>query len=207
MAFLRKRASGDYSLSFKWKGKSYIKALGTDEEQVANQIKQDAEEQLARIRRGESALASKLLADGHSIVDVLYGSEEIGHLIASPADDNPLTLSKLKEAFIDNLRATDRTPGHIEGTRVHLDHFIRVLGDVRVASLTDADMVAFKRSREKEKTPSNRSVSQGTMRSDFKSFRSAINWAINRKPPLLVECPFTIPKISAGTIKPFLPTE
>ncbi len=42
MAFLRKRASGNYALSFKWKGKSYIKALGTDDEQVAKGIKQDA---------------------------------------------------------------------------------------------------------------------------------------------------------------------
>ncbi len=95
MAFLRKRASGNYSLSFKWKGKSYIKALGTDDEQAANAIKQDAEDQIARIRSGESALASKLLADGHSIVDVLFGSEEIGHLLASPADENPLTISQL----------------------------------------------------------------------------------------------------------------
>ena len=53
MAFLRKRPGGNYSLSFKWKGKSYIKALGTEDEQVANQIKQEAEDQLARIRRGQ----------------------------------------------------------------------------------------------------------------------------------------------------------
>ena len=50
MAFLRKRASGNYALSFKWKGKSYIKALGTDDEQAANEVKQDADEQLARKR-------------------------------------------------------------------------------------------------------------------------------------------------------------
>lgn len=31
-AFLRKRASGNYSLVFKWKRKSYIKALGTEDE-------------------------------------------------------------------------------------------------------------------------------------------------------------------------------
>ncbi|MCH7840265.1 MAG: hypothetical protein IID38_08535 [Planctomycetes bacterium] len=216
MAFLRKRASGNYALAWKWKGKSYIKGLGTKDLAEAEQIKQDAEDQLARIRSGESALASKLLADGHSIVDVLFGSEEIGHLIASPADDNPLTLSQLKAAFVDALRATDRTPGHVEGTRVHMDHFIRVLGDVRVMSLTDADMTAFQNKRGKEKAarkketkktatnkkagkkkvatkkPSksdsrvkNRLISQGTIRSDFKSLRSAVNWAINRKPPLL----------------------
>jgi len=228
MAFLRKRASGNYALSWKWKGKSYIKGLGTKDPTEAERIKQDAVDQLARIRSGESALASKLLADGHSIVDVLFGSEAIGHLIASPADDNPLTLSQLKEAFIDNLKATERTPGHIDGTRGHLDHFIRVLGDMRVMSLTDADMTAFqnkrarettarkkeastkdasKKSRKKVKPTSKRLLSQGTIRSDFKSFRSAINWAITRKPPLLAECPFTVPKITATTVKPFLPTE
>ena len=58
MAFLRKRANGMYSLAFWWKGKIYIKALGTDDEQAANEIKKDAEEQLTRIRRGETALAS-----------------------------------------------------------------------------------------------------------------------------------------------------
>ena len=172
------------------KSKSCIKVLRTTELAEAEQIKKDADDQLARIRRGESALASKLLADGHSIVDVLFGSEVIGHLIASPANDNPLTLSQLKEAFIDNLKATSRTPGHIDGTRGHLDHFIRVLGDVRVMSLTDADMTAFqnqrgkettakktagkkkggtKKSRKKANPASKRLISQGTIRSDFKS--------------------------------------
>jgi len=152
MAFLRKRASGNYALAWKWKGKSYVKGLGTKDLAEAEQTRQDAVDQLVRIRNGDSALASKLLADGHSIVDVLFGSEEIGHLIASPTDDNPLTLSQLKEAFIDNLKATSRTPGHVEGTRVHLDHFIRVLGDVRVMSLTDADMTTFQNKRGKETT-------------------------------------------------------
>ena len=233
MVFLRNRTNGNYSLSFWWKGKACIKALGTDDVQTANQIKLDAEDQIARIRSGESALASKLLADGHSITDVLFGSEQIGHLIASPADDNPLTLSQLKEAFIDNLNATGRTPGHVEGTQIHLDHFIRVFGDVRVMALTDADMTAFQNKRgkeragwkqteqkkdpgkktgraknsKKEKPASTRLISQGTIRSDFKSIRSAVNWAISRKPPLLTECPFTIPKITATTVKPFLPTE
>ncbi len=152
MAFLRKRASGNYALAWKWKGKAYIKGLENSDLAEAERIKQDAVDQLVRIRRGESALASKLLADGHSIVDVLFGSEAIGHLIASPADNNPLTISQLREAFIDNLNATGRTPGHIDGTRGHLDHFIRVLGDVRVVSLTDADMAAFQNKRGKEKT-------------------------------------------------------
>ncbi|GJM23976.1 MAG: hypothetical protein DHS20C16_03910 [Phycisphaerae bacterium] len=151
MAFLTKRANGMYSLSFWWKGKMYTKALGTDDEQVANEIKRDAEEQLANIRRGEFALASKLLADGHSIVDVLFGSKKIAHLINSLSDDNSLTLSELKTDFMDHLMARDRTAGHVECTRIHLDQFIRVLGDAKVISLTDAAMTAFKKSGQKRK--------------------------------------------------------
>ena len=55
-----------------------VRWLGTKDLAEAEQVKKDAEDQLARIRSGESAIASKLLADGHTIVDVLFGSEEIG---------------------------------------------------------------------------------------------------------------------------------
>jgi hypothetical protein len=136
---------------FWWEGKQKIKSLNTRDEAEGTRIKGDVEEQITRIRRGESALASKLLADGHTIMDVLFGSEKIAHLIKSPADDNPLTLSELKTAFMDYLTATGRTAGHVEGTRIHLDHFIRVLGDMRVMSLTDADMTTFQQERAKEK--------------------------------------------------------
>jgi len=152
MAYLRKRASGVYALVLDWKGKKYIKSLKTKDRPEAEQIKKDADDQLDRIRNGRSALASKLLADGHSIVDVLFGSDEIAHLIDSPTDDNPLTLSELRGSFVDHLRNTDRTPGHIEGTLIHINHFIRILGDVRVMTLTDASIELFQKKREKEKT-------------------------------------------------------
>ena len=74
MAFLRKRASGVFAVVFKWKGKQYIKSLGTKDRGEAEQIKKDAEDQLDRIRNGRSALASKLLADAVELVlKVLFG--------------------------------------------------------------------------------------------------------------------------------------
>ena len=94
MGFLRKRANGSYAYAFRWKGKQHIKTLGTDDEQEAEQIKKDADEQLDRIRKGHSALASRLLADGHLIMDVLFGSDEIAHLIPDKPDDNPLTVPR-----------------------------------------------------------------------------------------------------------------
>ena len=69
-----------------------------------------------------------------------------------------------------------------------------------MASLIDADMADFKRKREKKVTPD-------TIRANFKSLNSAVNWAIKRKPPLLKTCPFSIPSVSGTGRKPFLPTE
>ncbi len=233
MGFIRKRANDTLAYVFMWKGKRHTKSLGTTDEEEAENLRRDADEQLARIRKGKSALASKLLADGHPILDALFGSPEIGHLLARPTDDNPLTLSGLRDAFIDHLRSTDRTPGHLEGTRIHLNHFVRVLGDERVMSLTDNEMAKFNQKRENENAArqrkvdqgapegdakptkrekkkaavSKRHVSHGTIRADFKSLKSAINWAMTRKPPLLTSCPFTIPSLGSATLKPFLPTE
>lgn len=116
MGFIRKRANGALAYVFMWKGKRHTKNLGTTDEKEAENLRRDADDQLARIRMGKSALASKLLADGHPILDVLFGSPEIGHLLAKPMEDNPLTLSELRDAFIDHLRSTDRTPGHLEGS-------------------------------------------------------------------------------------------
>jgi len=48
------------------------KALGTASEGEAKRIKEDAEAQLDRIKQGRSPVAAKLLADGYSIVEVLY---------------------------------------------------------------------------------------------------------------------------------------
>jgi predicted GIY-YIG superfamily endonuclease len=58
MAFIRKRANGMLSLDFCWKGKRYIKALGTTNENEAKKVKKAVEDQLARIRRGHATRSS-----------------------------------------------------------------------------------------------------------------------------------------------------
>lgn len=42
MGFLRKRSSGQYAYGFRWDGQQYIKALKTDNDHKARQIKKDA---------------------------------------------------------------------------------------------------------------------------------------------------------------------
>ena len=61
MGYIRTRANGQLAFVFSWRGKKHTKGLGTTAEQAAEHIRQDANEQLDRIRKGESALASKLI--------------------------------------------------------------------------------------------------------------------------------------------------
>ncbi|UCE58175.1 MAG: DUF3596 domain-containing protein [Phycisphaerales bacterium] len=55
MGHIRKRAHGRLAFVFSWKGKRHTKSLGTTDEQEAEAIRERANEQLDRIRKGESA--------------------------------------------------------------------------------------------------------------------------------------------------------
>jgi hypothetical protein len=59
MGYVRKRANGQLAFVFSWKGTKHTKGLGTTDEGEAEAIRKEANEQLDRIRRGESALASQ----------------------------------------------------------------------------------------------------------------------------------------------------
>ena len=54
MGYIRTRANGQLVFVFSWKGKKHTKGLGTTDEHAAQQIRQDANDQLDRIRKGEN---------------------------------------------------------------------------------------------------------------------------------------------------------
>jgi len=72
---------------------SYIKALGTSDPNEAARTKKYAEAQLERIKRGRSPQASKLLAEGFSIVDVLFVSPEVAAQLYLKPEDSSRVLS------------------------------------------------------------------------------------------------------------------
>ena len=173
MAFLRKRASGNYSLSFKWKGKSYIKALGTDNEQEAEQIKKDAEDQIARIRRGESALASRLLAEGFSILDVLFGCPEIASRLTETAEGNPLPLGELLKGYLTHLKATVCFDQHYN-SEIWRKQLIGFFGDDRpVMSVTLDDLEAYRKHRV---GADNKNLT--TFKKEITTLKAAVRWGI-----------------------------
>ena len=173
-ASLRKRTNGKYSLDFRWKGKPHIKALGTDDLQEAEQIRKDADEQLARIRRGESAVASRLLAEGISIVDVLFGSPEVTAKLGSATEDNPLTLAELADGYLSRLKSTVGSDQYYN-TNLWRKRIRDFFGeDRRVMTLTPDELQQYHKHRAK-------SVGGTSIKKELGSLKAALTWGTDNK--------------------------
>ena len=175
MAFLRKRGK-KYSLSFKWRGTSYIKALDTSSEREAKQIKKDAEQQLNRIKNGRSPVAAKLLADGFSIVDVLFGSPEVAARLHLQPEDSPLTIGDLFDAFLPHLKTTVGFDQHAnsESWIKKVRGFFK--DDRRVMTLAKEDLESYRKQRAEVD-----GVGPTSINKELGSLKAAIKWAITRK--------------------------
>ena len=176
MASLRKRSNGNFSLVFWWKGKQHIKALGTTDEGEAKQIKKDAEKLLVRIKRGESTISSKLLADGFSIIDVLFGSPEIAARLDLTPEDNPLTIGDLFDGFLPHLKIAvgfdqyANSESWIKKIRGFLQD------DQRVMALSKDDLEGYRKHRTEVD-----GVGPTSINKELGSLKAAIKWGIETK--------------------------
>ena len=105
MANLKKRGRF-YSVQFWWNRKQCIKPLQIENEADAEKIKQRVESALDGLKRGRFPNASRLLDDGHDILDIIFPNEKTAHLLegqASADDGNPLKVSQLVEDYLKHL--------------------------------------------------------------------------------------------------------
>lgn len=175
MGSLRKRGT-KYSFTFKWKGRQEIRALGTTSVADSKRIKAEAEAQLDRIRRGQSPVASRLLVEGYSIIDVLFGSEKVAARLAMTTDDNPYTVEELSEGYLTHLKTTvnfdqqANSESWMKKVRGHLGD------DRRVMSLADDDLTTYAHRR-----TNGDGVGSTSVLKELGSLRAAIRWAIRNK--------------------------
>lgn len=175
MAYLRKRSGGWYSLLIYRNGKKHPKALYTTDLSEATRIKREAEEQLQRIRDGESPQAIQLLDEGFSIVDVLFGCPEIEKRLASEPQANPLTLRELSDAYLD-YQLPDVGPDERYNSPARFRKLCEILGeDRRVMTIHDRDLAVYRSRREGD------GVNGTSLRKEFGSLKAAIRWAVSQK--------------------------
>ena len=92
MATIRQRGRY-FSIQFRWQRKLKIKPLRIGDRADAERIKDKVESALDGLKHGRFPTASRLLADGHDILDILFPNEKTAHLLEGnvAADDgNPL---------------------------------------------------------------------------------------------------------------------
>ena len=138
MANLKKRGQF-YSVQFWWNGKQRIKPLRLEVESDAAQIKERVESALDGLKRGRFPNASKLLDDGHDILDIIFPNEKTAHLLEGNAvadDGNPLKVSQLVEDYLKHL-TIHASDGHRRRVHSKLKHLIDITDDRRVTALNE----------------------------------------------------------------------
>jgi len=176
VASLKKRGRF-FSVQFWWDGKQYIKPLRLEDETEAERVKGSVEAAIEGLKRGRFPKASRLLADGYDIRDIIFPSQKTGHLLdgdVSADDGNPLTVPQLKDAYGQHLQ-NHVAYGTRRRTLSKLGHVVELFGDRRVTTL-DADALdEYITHRMKAK------VKPLTINGELSSIRAMLNWAVETK--------------------------
>ncbi len=172
MANLRKRGKF-YSIQFWWDGSQRIKPLHLEDEREAKRVQERVETALDGLKRGRFPRASKLLDDGHDILDIIFPNERTAHLLEGnvAADDgNPLKVSQLVEDYLKHL-AIHASDGHRRRVHSKLKHLIEITDDRRVTTLDASAFDHYITERRKAK------VKPDTINGEMTSFKAMLNWA------------------------------
>ncbi|MCH7702890.1 MAG: site-specific integrase [Planctomycetes bacterium] len=172
--------NGIYNIKLHWKAsgerkqKPYTRSLRTTDLQTAERIRRDVEDQLERINSGRSPVASKLLADGFSIIAVLFGSPEVATRLDGESDHNPLAIGYLCDGYLAQLKTIVGFDQHYN-TELWLKRARDLFGeDRRVMSLAGDDLTAYAQERAL-------SVGNTSIKKEVGSLKAAIRWAIDEK--------------------------
>ena len=176
MANLKKRG-WFFSVQFRWDGKQYIKPLRLEDETEAERVKASVEVAIEGLKRGRFPKASRLLADGHDIRDIIFPSEKTAHLLEDDvvADDgNPLRVSQLAEDYVKHL-AIEASDGHRRRVESKLRHLTNITDDARVSTLNADGLDEYIKRRRKSRAKPD------TLKGEIATTRAMLNWAVQTR--------------------------
>ena len=173
MANLKKRGRY-FSVQFYWNGKQRIRPLQIEDRTEAERVKAKVNSALQGLRRGRFPAASRLLDDGHDILDIIFPNEKTAHLLETSVatdDGNPLRVSQLVEDYLKHL-AIHASDGHRRRVHSKLKHLINIMDDRRVTALNEDAFDHYITERRKMK------VKPDTIKGEITSFKAMLNWAV-----------------------------
>ena len=176
MASLKKRGRY-FSVLFYWEGEQVTKPLRLENQDEAERVRQRVELALDGLRRGRFPKASRLLAAGHDIRDIIFPSEKTAHLLdddVSADDGNPLRVSQLAEDYVKHL-AVETSDGHRRRVESKLRHLTKITDDARVTTLSADGFDEYIKRRRKSR------VMPDTLKGEIATIRAMLNWAVQTR--------------------------
>lgn len=159
----------NYRVVFMFRGRKYGYSLDTDDRPTAEGLRGGVEKTLMLISQGAITFP-----DGADVVSFVRNG---GKLVVEAAPQAPLTLSQLKEKYLETHGQGALEANSLATIKMHLSHFEKTLGErFAVRNLTAADLQRHVTERRKKKYR-GRPLSPVTLRKEVASFRACWNWA------------------------------
>jgi integrase len=190
MAFLEKR-NGWFRVVFKFQGRRFAHALGTQDERTADAIRGGVDRTLLQIQQclltvPEGADPKDfILSGGQSKVATPTLSSVI--VTSQGGSDSP-TFQQFRDRYLDTLGVGSVEVSTLSTVEMHLKHLQKSLGDnFPIQDLTHDDLQNHILRRAKAKGRRHLKLSAVTIRKELATFRAAWNWG---KSAGIVEGPF-----------------
>lgn len=181
MASLENR-NGNYRAVFRFAGKKYARALGTDNEAEAARLIANLEQTIRDVNNGRMTIP-----DGGDVVTFLLSDGRLSEpvLIADQSDGTEsikqLTLSELFTLFFDALPEDSLEPSTISQMQTHQRNLIGGIGaNFKVDEIDLNALDAYARKRRRAKGRRGRNVGASTIHKELVTLRRVWSWGKKR---------------------------
>jgi integrase len=171
------RTSGHFNLCLRWQGKKLRRTLKTTEKKEAETTLHRFEENLRLLERGRLTLP-----DGGDLLTFLLSDGKLSGVPITPPVPAPakLTLREISDRYLATLGNGTVEANSLATTRMHLQHFLRKLGDdFSIEGLKTPILQDYVNTRSRRKGKKKIPLSPATLRKEVASLRACWNWAVH----------------------------
>lgn len=184
MASLQRRATGLYTLAFRFGGNRHLRSLETADEGEAEHLKDLIEQRLEKLADGVLVLPDDATADD------LWSILRSGRLPTSqPKLLKLVTLKSVSDGNLKSYPAGSKEPATLATELVHLNNLKRVIGESRALhTISPSDLIDYIKQRQQDDGNRGGKIRSDTIRKELQTFR--LLWSFGkREGNVRSECP------------------
>jgi len=169
--------SGHFNICLRWQGKKPRRTLKTTQKKEAEAILHRFDENVVLLERGRL-----VLPEGGDLLTFLLSDGKLSGLPAPDPIPTPAapTLREIVDRYLAALGNGTVEANSLATTRMHLNHFLRKLGDdFQLDLLKTAALQEYVNSRTRRKGKKKIPLSPITLRKEVATLRACWNWAVH----------------------------